>query len=384
MGSLMVTAGMEEFRDCLCKIEAKLDSVMGNVHFLEKFPNANALFLPFVTSDHTLYVLNIPSISGAKPKPFKFANFLASKPEFLPAVKSSWCKNIQGCSMFSVVSKLKLLKKPLRKLKYAQGDLAGKVKSLKKELCNVQADMVKDPTNVDIRQKEAYVLNKFKETVRDEELFLKQRSKVHWLSEGDHNTKYFHRAMKEKRNSNRIEFVEDLDGNFYSGEDVGEQFIKYFEGVLGRRVVVDPVIDPSSLFSNKLYQRDTEFMVRPVSHEEIKAALFSMEDDKAPGPDGFSSKFFKASWSVVGPEFTKAIQDYFSHGKLLKEINATSIALVPKIKTPKKSLIFGLYLVAMKNSPFNVAFKIDINRAYDSVDWGFLSNALSILDFLGR
>ncbi|GKE37510.1 hypothetical protein Tco_1460915, partial [Tanacetum coccineum] len=215
MGSLMVTAGMEEFRDCLCKIEA-VDLVM--------------LFLCF------LLCLKLQVTLRA----FEKADV---------------------CS---------------------KGDLAG-----------------------------------IQETVRDEELFLKQRSKVHWLSEGDHNTKYFHRAMKEKRNSNRIEFVEDLDGNFYSGEDVGEQFIKYFEGVLGRRVVVDPVIDPSSLFSNKLYQRDTEFMVRPVSHEEIKAALFSMEDDKAPGPDGFSSKFFKASWSVVGPEFTKAIQDYFSITSIL-------------------------------------------------------------------
>ncbi|GKE00043.1 RNA-directed DNA polymerase, eukaryota, reverse transcriptase zinc-binding domain protein [Tanacetum coccineum] len=173
----------------------------------------------------------------------------------------------------------------MRKLKYAQGDLASNVKSLKEELGIVQSDMVKDPSNAVFRQKEADVLMKLKDAIRDEELFLKQRYKVNWLNKGDHNTKFFHRAMKEKMNSNRMECVEDLEV-------------------------------------------DAEYMIKHVSCEEVKTALFSMDDDKAPGPDRFSSKNFKASWSVVGPEFTKAIQDFFLNGKLLKEINATIIALV--------------------------------------------------------
>ncbi|GJR13403.1 putative RNA-directed DNA polymerase [Tanacetum coccineum] len=341
LGSSNVTAGMEDFRECLFKIEAS-----------DLFPNANAQFLPFVVSDHTPAVLNIPSIPGANPKPFKFENFLASKVEFLPVVKSVWDRDVYGCSMFSVVSKLKSLKKPLRKMKYSQGDLAANVKKYKDELCRVQTKMVLDPTNAELR--------------------------------------------------NRIENVEDLEGNFFLGKDVGEQFVKHFERVLGMRG-------------------------RPVSEKEIKDALFSIEDDKAPGPDGFSSKFFKASWSVVGPEVTMAIQDFFSNGKILKEINATIIALVPKTKTPKKVFDFRpisccnvLYkciskvianrikrvLNSIVNScqsafiparqisdnilltqelmrnyhrnygPPKVAFKIDINKAYDTVDWSFLRQCL--------
>ncbi|PWA40037.1 RNA-directed DNA polymerase, eukaryota, Reverse transcriptase zinc-binding domain protein [Artemisia annua] len=148
MGSSSVTAGMEDFRECLYKIEVsdilmsglqytwnkshgnpdgllkKLDKVMSNVAFLDNFPNANAQFLPFVVSDHSPAVLNIPGFSGFKTKPFKFANFLATKPEFFPNVKKVWDSHIPGYSMFSVVSKLKMLKKPLRKMKYAHGDLA--------------------------------------------------------------------------------------------------------------------------------------------------------------------------------------------------------------------------------------------------------------------
>nr|GEU68753.1 hypothetical protein [Tanacetum cinerariifolium] len=76
-----------------------------------------------------------------------------------------------------------------------------------------------------------------------------------------------------------------------------------------------------------------EFMVREVTNTEIKEAIFSMRDDKAPGPDGFTSAFFKKAWDVVGINVTNVIQDFFINGKLLKEINHTIISLVPKVST---------------------------------------------------
>ena len=312
-------------------------------------------------------------------------------------------------------------------MKYAQGDLSANTLKCKEELCRVQSEMVKDPSNVILRKAELLALNAYKLASKDKEIFLKQIAKVTWLSEGDFNTKYFHNVMKEKRNRSRIDHVEDLEGNFFSGSDVGEQFLSHFEKVLGRKMDVVAISDPGNLFVNKLSDLDADFMVRPISDEEIKCALFSMEDDKAPGPDGFSSKFFKSAWSIVGPEVTKAIQEFLINGKLLKEINATVLALVPKVKTPCKvsdfrpisccsvlykciSKIISNRLKGVLNSvvsnaqcafipnrqisdnimltqelmrnyhrslgPSKVAFKIDINKAYDTVDWGFLRQCL--------
>ncbi|GKC43262.1 gamma interferon inducible lysosomal thiol reductase [Tanacetum coccineum] len=156
LGQSYSTAGMEDFRGCLGEMGVedlvmsgrpgrtdgllkKLDRVMtmSNFPFVEKFVNSNAQFLPFVASA----VVEIPVISRAKPSPFRFANFLANKAEFLPIVKDVWDRHIPGHAMFSV-SKLKLLKKPLRKLKYAQGDLARKVSDSRHELERVQAMIV--------------------------------------------------------------------------------------------------------------------------------------------------------------------------------------------------------------------------------------------------
>ena len=72
----------------------------------------------------------------------------------------------------------------------------------------------------------------------------------------------------------------------------------------------------------------------PFSPEDVKLAIFDIAEDKAPGPDGFSSGFFKAAWPVVGTEVTRAVLDFFTTGKLLKQVNTTLLALIPKVHTP--------------------------------------------------
>ncbi|GJX74220.1 hypothetical protein Tco_0312815 [Tanacetum coccineum] len=93
-------------------------------------------------------------------------------------------------------------------------------------------------------------------------------------------------------------------------------------------------LDNHDLFSRVLDVQKAAHMVRNVSDAEIKSALFSMSDDKAPGPDGFTAAFFKKAWDIVGDNFSCAIRDFFSNGKLLREVNHTIIALIPKVTTP--------------------------------------------------
>nr|GEV87407.1 methylenetetrahydrofolate reductase 1 [Tanacetum cinerariifolium] len=105
----------------------------------------------------------------------------------------------------------------------------------------------------------------------DEEHFLKQKAKIKWLDVGDSNSAFFHKFVKSRNRSCRIEVI-----------------------------------------------------------HEIKSAMFSIGDDRAPGPDGFTSAFFKKSWDIVGDDICKAVRDFFSNGKLLKETNHTFLALIPK------------------------------------------------------
>ena len=69
---------------------------------------------------------------------------------------------------------------------------------------------------------------------------------------------------------------------------------------------------------------------------EIKNAFFSMHSNKAPGPDGYNSYFFKDSWAITGPSIVAAIKEFFLNRELLKESNTTLIALIPKVPNPSK------------------------------------------------
>lgn len=59
-------------------------------------------------------------------------------------------------------------------------------------------------------------------------------------------------------------------------------------------------------------------LVRHVSPEEVKEALFVISDQKASGLDGYGSGFFKDTWEIVGNDIIRAVTDFFSSGKLLK------------------------------------------------------------------
>ncbi|GKA20014.1 RNA-directed DNA polymerase, eukaryota, reverse transcriptase zinc-binding domain protein [Tanacetum coccineum] len=77
-------------------------------------------------------------------------------------------------------------------------------------------------------------------------------------------------------------------------------------------------------------------MVKDVSDDEIKEAMFLIDGIKAPGPDGFSSLFFKTAWNIVGEDVCKSVKEFFVIRKLLSKINSTMITLVPKIQSPDK------------------------------------------------
>ncbi|XP_052627262.1 uncharacterized protein LOC128133760 [Lactuca sativa] len=456
VGSFRFSRGMEDFHDCINCLEIqdincnglnytwnqkprgkngilkKLDRVMGNCRLFDDFPSLYDSFLPYGISDHSPLVIKIPLKMKFKVLPFKFSNVLTSCPELKVLVESHWNAEIKGIKMFQLVQKLKILKKPIRKLLRIQGHLSEKVDHCRKELEAVQADLDKEPFNSELRDLEAIFLVEFNKAYAEEESFLKQKAKVGWLKEGDSNSKYFHKVVKGKIIRNNIKAVMNDEGNWIEGEDVPKVFIEYFSKFLGAAIPCAEINNPHSLFSKKLDLVQAVEMVKVVTDEEIKNALFDIDDDKAPGPDGFSAKFFKSMWIVVGNDFCQAVKEFFCNGQLLKEVNATVIALIPKIDTPGKvsdyrpisccsviykcisKIIVGRIrnhlcsIVSDNQSAFipgrsivdNILLsqelvkgyhrdrgfsrcdmKVDIQKAYDTVNWSFLQDILFFFGF---
>lgn len=74
---------------------------------------------------------------------------------------------------------------------------------------------------------------------------------------------------------------------------------------------------------------------KPITHEEVKKAVFAMYLDKSPGPDGLNPGFFQAHWKIVGDDVVEFCQTYFNTGELPAEVNRTLVCLIRKIKQPQ-------------------------------------------------
>ncbi|GJV21624.1 hypothetical protein Tco_1370644 [Tanacetum coccineum] len=243
--------GINDYRNCM----EKLDMEDLSMNVVSCYSN----FLPYVTSDHCPAMLVMADIAMKKRRSFRFMNYLADKKDFHRVVKDHWNNPVKGFAMFVLAKRLKGMKKHLRELNKKNGNVHDKFKRLRDELKKVQVELDKDLNNSDLREAEMVFSKAYREVALDEEKVLKQKSKVNWLKEGDLNTTYFHNLLKDF-----------------------------------------PVDIPKDLLKKKVDPKNALYMIRDVSNEEIKVVLFDIEDDKAPGPDGFTSKFFKASWDSMG------------------------------------------------------------------------------------
>lgn len=55
-------------------------------------------------------------------------------------------------------------------------------------------------------------------------------------------------------------------------------------------------------------------LIKGVTADEIRVAVFDLALDKAPGPDGFPPFFSQKYWKLVGNSVVRAVQAFFSFG----------------------------------------------------------------------
>ncbi|GKA39520.1 gag-pol polyprotein [Tanacetum coccineum] len=288
----MFLTWIQKRNDPSAGILKKLDRILGNHHFVSDYPESYANFLPFNVSDHAHTILVMLDGVRKKNRAFRFMNYLTEKKGFIDAVKDNWKVLIKGYAMFVLARRLKFLKKHLRDLNRKNGDVFMKSKMLKEELARVQDALGKDPSNTSLREEELIYAKAYKKAALDKELILK--------------------VIK-----NMIEGACDDAGNMLYGEHMVNKFVDHFKNFIRHADKVYLIDDPGSLFIKKLDAVTAVYLIKLVTNEEVKTALFNIEDNKASRPDGYTSKFFKFAWKIVGEDVCSTVKEFFTSGKLL-------------------------------------------------------------------
>ncbi|KAH1120712.1 hypothetical protein J1N35_003872 [Gossypium stocksii] len=217
---------------------------------------------------------------------------------------------------------------------------------------------------------ELRILNlEFGETMRFKESIWKQKSRMSWLKEGDSNSAFFHRAVKfkaKRKMVNRMKF-----GNYWYSNPMAlkEKLVNYFSdhfSCLLRNWKMDFVLN-----FKRLSDSEASNLELPFSMEEIKEAVWSCDENKAPGPDGFNICFFRKCWGVVKNDLYEMLKEFYLSRKLERCISSSFISLIPKNENPSKISKFRpIYLVS---SLYKIVAKV-LSRRLSGVVGGVVSD----------
>ncbi|GJR00701.1 RNA-directed DNA polymerase, eukaryota [Tanacetum coccineum] len=410
---------------------SKLDRFFVSNNLLNIFPHISGITLDRFLSDHRPILLR-ESAHDYGPVPFRFFHHWIHLEGFNDFVTSTWnsAPSVDSNGMRNLAGKLKFLKAHIKIwIKDNKSETVSTIANLKKELNQLDAVIDKGTGTEVEAEKRMEVLAALRNIDHIHSMDLAQKAKIKWSIEGDENSNFFHGILNKKRNQMNIRGI-TIDGVWKEQpNDVKQEFLSHFQDRFAKPSERRANIDMR--FPKTISEDQSQDLEREVSKQEIKTAVWGCGTDKSPGPDGFSFGFYRHFWPVIEHDVYMAVNHFFIHGEIPPGCNSSFIALIPKVPDANLvkdfrpiSLIGSIYKIIAKilsnrlvnvlgdivnevqsafiaerqmlDGPFilneilqwctkkkkkTLIFKVDFEKAFDSIRWNFLDDVLKEFGF---
>jgi hypothetical protein len=257
----------------------------------------------------------------------------------------------------------------------------------------------------------------------------KQKSRLTWIREGDANTRFFHAMASSRRRNNHIALLTNGSEVATTQSDKHQLIFQHFQNHIGS-------CPPRSLGINFTelgwLPQQLHHLELPFTEQEVDKTIKSLPKQKSPGPNGYIGIFFKTCWNIIKDDIMAALQQFYDMNQQdLHFLNQALMMLIPKKENAVRvsdfrpiSLIHSFAklvskLLANRLAPelskmisYNqnsfikkrcihdnflfvqqvikdlhskmvpaLFIKLDISKAFDSVNWSYLLDIMSYLGF---
>uniref|UniRef100_A0A803PAY0 Reverse transcriptase domain-containing protein n=1 Tax=Cannabis sativa TaxID=3483 RepID=A0A803PAY0_CANSA len=315
-------------------IYERSDWGIANDKWFHHYPQALLHHLGFYGSDLRVLkvVLSDDSMYKVKNKRFLFENHWLTEPSFFSTVNSSWSSSTSNHSanpLLNFLNKQNNCIHAIRNWNKSYNSLSYRINEIDGQLSNISSSLPASPKQL---LEISNLQSQLDSLLYKQEIFWKQRSKVHFLRAGDKNTKFFHQKGSSRKKTNFIRKLTLDDGTIISNNSAIEaEVCRFFSSLFqSQGSNMDAVNLLLSTINSRLTSQQFAFLDAPFTAEEVKSALFQLSGDKAPGSDGLNAYFYQKNWSILGGDLCDAILNILNKNASMASINKTLIVLIPK------------------------------------------------------
>eukprot|EP00253_Pinus_taeda_P006727 PITA_06727 len=344
-------------------IAKRLDRIMAHVSVIDSLGMPRLVITNIMVSDHRPISLSWSDRGGWRGFPFKFNRSHLLDPAFTSLVTSTWARVSADLHSLPFCLKLRAIKKSVKIWEAEKKRKDRRNLLLIKNEIDLILQSAGNPLSYDSRTRIRSLEGMRFSILKRREEFWRQKSRAIWMRAGDKNTKFFHNFASSRRTKNAIWHIQNAQGTtFSSQQDITSEAVSHFQAQFQRREFVEfrdylwgielaPTIFDNDA-NNSIYQ--------PISEDELLHIMRSFQKDKCPGPDGWTIEFFLHFFDLFKADILSLVESSRLSGVIHPHTSSTLIALISKKADP---LTFQDYRpISLCNITFKIITKVIAER----------------------
>ncbi|GJU13333.1 putative ribonuclease H-like domain-containing protein [Tanacetum coccineum] len=320
------------------------------------------------------------------PKPFRIFNIWMDESDFQHVVEEAWKKEVRSLRPDCVFrDRLKNIKACLRVWSKGRfGDHKGKIESLKKEAMRWELEAEKRSLSDGEQKMWLDIRKQWEDKENEYGNMLRQKTRVRWDVEGDENSKFFHSYVKRRNNKSNLRGLM-INGVWCEDPNlINEEMARHYKSLFFEGKVTRPVFCCNRL--ERISADEARVLEKEFNKKEVWDAICRCGRDKAPWPDGFNFKFIK-KFCLIGCYY-KIIAKMLA--ERVKRVVGNVVGEVQNAFIKGRHILDGVLIenetmdYFKKTSKRGLIFKVDFEKAYDSINWSFLLTIMNRMRFGGK